>query len=112
MSKENFGGPGIPSFSLTNNNAKISSTKKRIQHLQNIAKLETKEIIINGITLRQNVEANRIQILFPDIPAEETRKILKSSGFHWSPTESAWQRQISYYANRQAIVILNNLITI
>ncbi|WP_461257198.1 phage portal protein [Treponema sp. R80B11-R83G3] len=33
------------------------------------------------------------QILFDDIPAPEKRKLLKSNGFKWSPSEKAWQRQ-------------------
>lgn len=49
----------------------------------------------NGFTINRNTEINRIQILFDDIPNEETRKMLKSYGFRWSPFNKAWQRQLN-----------------
>lgn len=49
----------------------------------------------NGFTICRNTEINRIQILFDEIPPEETRKLLKSYGFRWSPFNKAWQRQLN-----------------
>lgn len=49
----------------------------------------------NGFTICRNTEINRIQILFDEIPNEETRKLLKSYGFRWSPFNKAWQRQLN-----------------
>ena len=49
----------------------------------------------NGFTICRNTEINRIQILFDEIPNEETRKLLKSYGFRWSPFNKAWQRQLT-----------------
>lgn len=95
MDKTNFGGPGIPSFRLTNNNATIRNTRQRVEHLAKIESMESTEEEINGITLKINSEANRVQILFPFKPSEDTRTNLKRAGFHWSPSECAWQRQIS-----------------
>ena len=95
-------GIGIPSYMLTNNNGVISNTRKRIEHLNRVAAIETNEQVINGITLKISAEDNRVQIFFPSIPSEDVRKKLKSSGFRWSPSIGAWMRQISgsavYYA--------------
>lgn len=86
---------GFASYSLTNNNANIKRTQDRIKQLEKISSMVTTEQEINGIKVLTNVEANRVQIFFPSIPDEEIRKKLKSHGYRWSPTERAWQRQIS-----------------
>lgn len=36
-----------------------------------------------------------MQLLFDEKPNDEQRRILKSYGFHWSPREQAWQRQLN-----------------
>jgi hypothetical protein len=104
-----YGRVGIPGFKLTNNNANIRTVKQRIEHLEKLAAIQTTEKEINGITLKVSAEDNRVQIFFPSIPSEDTRKKLKSAGFHWSPTVGAWMRQISNYAIYQAESILNSL---
>jgi len=40
-----------------------------------------------------NQEAERVQILFDDIPSTEIRNDLKARGFRWSRREGAWQRK-------------------
>jgi len=47
------------------------------------------------VKLVENVEANRVQLIFPGKPADAVRAKLKSSGFRWSPMEGAWQRQLN-----------------
>lgn len=45
-----------------------------------------------GVTVIENVEENRIQLIFPGKPSPEIRKTLKQSGFRWAPSSGAWQR--------------------
>ena len=100
-------GKGFPSFKLTNNSANIRRIEQRIAQLK---KLETKTGIdetINGIRIFENREANRLQIIFPGKPDDNTRKKLKSAGFRWSPIEGAWQRHISNSAFYDAQNIVN-----
>lgn len=92
------GRAGIPSFELSNNNASIRRLKKRIEEETAKAQDTTKEEIINGIKILDNVEENRVQIFFDSIPNEETRKKLKSNGFRWSRFNKAWQRHRSNQA--------------
>jgi frataxin-like iron-binding protein CyaY len=106
LEKGNFGGQGIPSFKLTNNNAVINNTRKRIEQLTKVAQIETSEEEINGVTLKISSEDNRVQIFFPGKPSEEIRHALKASGFHWSPRVGAWMRQISNSAIYRAKEIL------
>lgn len=49
----------------------------------------------SGVTLVQNVEENRVQLIFPGKPASEVRTMLKSHGFRWSPMNGAWQRHLN-----------------
>jgi len=38
---------------------------------------------------------NRCQFIFDGKPDEETRRILKSNAFKWSPSRTAWVRQLT-----------------
>jgi len=98
-----FGGLGFPSFMLTNNNAKIKNTSRRLIKLiddeQKAKKIEAgeveaKEHIFKDGKVIYNYEAQRVQVLFDNIPCESMRKILKSNGCRWSPKNSAWQMHL------------------
>ncbi len=89
---------GFASYSLTNNNAKISQTKKRIAQLERLAEraAETPAIEIetdsnNGVKIVDNLEAQRLQMFFPDKPSAECRTELKKNGFRWTPSAGCWQ---------------------
>jgi GGDEF domain-containing protein len=47
----------------------------------------------DGGTVVNNRDAERVQILFDERPSPEVITILKKSGWRWSPSNSAWQRQ-------------------
>lgn len=68
---------------------------------------ENKEVLFEGGKLVWNNEADRLQILFDNIPDDDTRKNLKSNGFRWSPKHKAWQRQLTPNAVRAAKRMLN-----
>lgn len=70
----------------------IKKPKLRIEIKQDI---EEKEYNYNGITVIQNTELNRLQLIFDGKPSDEVREILKSNGFKWSPKNTAWQRQLT-----------------
>jgi len=101
---------GFPSYKFSNNGANIRNVKKRIQKLENLASSAALDIVINGVRIFKNLEANRLQIIFDGKPDEEVRKRLKASGFRWSPSQSAWQRHISqsaFYCAKQITESLN-----
>lgn len=81
-------------WGLSNNNQEINRVKKRIEQLQKQAERVAKTHEIDDIQIIENVEANRVQIIFPDIPPEETRRELKAHGFRWSRYNKAWQRHL------------------
>ena len=100
---------GFPSFELTNNSANIRRLKQRIKSLQRNASRETKETDVGGVRLVENAEANRVQLFFPGKPSDEVRSMLKQYGFRWSPTEGAWQRQLTSSGVNSAKWVLEKL---
>jgi Domain of unknown function (DUF3560) len=103
------GRAGFPNYALANNSANIRRLEKRLAVIQNAQHDETiEEQFPGGVRLIDNVEANRLQILFPEIPSEGIRRELKRNGFHWSPTAGAWQRHRSNRATYLAKLILTN----
>lgn len=89
------GGYGFAGYMLTNNNANITRMKKRVLELQLASEEETKSYMIGEAEIVENVEENRLQVLFPGKPDEETRKRLKMYGFRWAPSNKAWQRHLN-----------------
>ena len=90
----------FPSYELTNNNANIRRLKERVESLKKLkeranTESENKYIQVDGLQVVEDAEDMRIRIIFDNIPDEETRTLLKSYGFKWSPKNSAWQRQLT-----------------
>jgi hypothetical protein len=52
----------------------------------------TTEKAFEGGIVRDNAEADRIQIIYKERPGPELYGKLKARGFRWSPTAGAWQR--------------------
>lgn len=97
----------FPPYAITNNGGNIRTAEKRLIELENKrAKQTTQTETPEGITIIENVEANRLQIFFPSKPDEETRTKLKRAGFKWSPTNECWQNYLSNSA-----IYAANLIT-
>lgn len=103
-----------PSWKLTNNNAEIRRTKERIAEIEklktNAAKpIEDKYPKVEGVQVVENAEAMRIQLIFDGKPDDETRALLKSNGFRWSPSFGAWQRQLNNHGIYAAQKVLAKL---
>lgn len=100
----------FPSFELSNNNAKIKATKERLAELEKRnSEPQEKSVQGNGVKLVKNTEQDRVQLIFDDKPDEETRELLKSNGFRWSPRNTAWQRQLTDNGIRAAEKIINEV---
>ena len=82
-----------PTWALSNNSAEIRRVKQKIEELKRLDTMEAENAEFPGGVMRINLEINRIQIVFDTIPEPEIRKLLKSNGFKWAPSEKAWQRQ-------------------
>ena len=106
FSGDDLGRIGFISYELTNNNSEMRRLKERMAKLLKQASEKTTETNHGEIKIVENVEANRVQIFFPDKPSEEVRQQLKSHGFKWARSIGCWQRHRStnatFYANKIA----------
>lgn len=102
-----------PGWELTNLGATIRSTKKRIESLKVLADHVTEEgeeTQCKGFSY-QDSEGRHV-FTFDGKPDIDTRKIIKSYGFIWSPTRTAWVRKItpnSIYSKKRLIEALTEI---
>lgn len=82
-------------YVLSNNNAVIRQTAKRIEELTRVAETEFVGWEFQGGGAEISREGNRLQLRFDEKPDADVREELKSYGFHWSPSAGVWQRQLS-----------------
>ena len=95
----------FPDYELTSLRGKIKRVQARIEdlnRLEAIQKAPEDTTRFDGGEIIRNAELNRLQIVFDDIPDEETRNALKAESFRWSPKNQAWQRQLTTNAERAA----------
>ena len=98
--------PGsYPAYVLQNSNANIRRVRERIAHLEKAATRETTEIELPGLTIRHDVDENRVLLIFDTIPAAAIRKLCKKQGFKWSPSRNAWVRHLSNAAIYAAEIV-------
>ena len=98
-------GVPFPAYELTSIREKIKRIRSRMDDLSKLQQAQenpAEDIEFEGGYICQNAEENRLQIIFDSIPDPEIRAELKSSGFRWSPKNSAWQRQLTDNALRAA----------
>lgn len=104
LKPDDYGDFGIPSWQLTNNLKEIRRLEGRLVEEQakearsaqaQAAGAPYEQDIPGGITVTYNTEDDRIQLTFPGKPAAETIGQLKGAGFRWSPSNGAWQRQLT-----------------
>lgn len=98
-----------PDYELTSLRGKIKRVESRIAELDKLqaaAQQPADSTKFDGGEIVRNAELNRLQIIFDSIPDEETRANLKSNGFRWSPTNQAWQRQLTQNAESAARRVL------
>lgn len=102
------GKDSLPAYVLSNSNGRIKGIKDRIAHLERLAAqaeavpVEERTTEVNGIEIIDNIELNRVQIIFPGKPDADIRTKLKSNGFKWAPSHGAWQNYRSERALRIA----------
>lgn len=106
-------GAGFAPFMLTNNNAKIKDTEAKIARHQKMAERATEGDEVHEYEWGKVVVAfgdERYRFIFPGIPDDDVRKMLKENAFKWSRQNEAWQRQITgnaRYAVKRIIEYLN-----
>jgi len=85
----------FPPYALQNNSANIRRVRQRVEQLKTAADAQHVEIEHENCRYVENVEENRVQLVFAGKPPQEIRELLKRHGFRWSPMNGAWQRQLN-----------------
>lgn len=99
----------FPDFELASLRGKIKRTQENLSKLDGLEQHKddaANTLEFDGGKLFLNMEQNRLQILFDEIPGDEIRSALKSHGFKWSRRNEAWQRQLTRNAIYDAKHIL------
>lgn len=86
---------GYPDYLLRNNNANIHRIEQRLRNLKAAKEKGTTEAENQFFKVVENTELMRLQLFFEGKPEQKVRDILKSNGFKWAPSQSAWQRQLT-----------------
>ena len=114
--KDSLYGVPFPPYELTNNNAKIKNTKARIAQLERLKKAaETAaeqpkdEYKTDLFKVVENAKIMRLQLIFDGKPDADTRAVLKKNGFKWSPSNTAWQRQLTQNAKYAVKRVIDEL---
>lgn len=99
----------FPDFELASLRGKIKRTQEGLSKLDSLEQHKddaANTLEFDGGKIFLNMELNRLQILFDEIPGDEIRAALKSHGFKWSRKNEAWQRQLTRNAVYDAKHIL------
>lgn len=83
------------SFNIQYANKAVKDLEAKISSLEAAKAKPSAETTINGVRVLENTEAMRLQIFFNGKPAKEMIALLKSHAFKWSPSNMAWQRQLT-----------------
>lgn len=97
------------SYHLTSIRNRLKAANQRLEEYHNRqqkAQQGGDDLKFDGGEIVRNAELNRLQIIFDDIPDDDTRTALKRNGFRWSPSNKAWQRQLTEAAERAALSIV------
>lgn len=100
---------GFPS----NETATIRRLEQRLQQITKEREAQKNNaaapVQFEGLTIKECPEDNRLRLYFDEKPAAETRETLKRSGFRWSPSAGAWQRQLTEAARRETLRLVDSL---
>jgi hypothetical protein len=99
----------FPGYQLTNNNAKIKNTEKRIADLLRERERQAEEVkeVREGYTYKE--DDNRAQFIFEGKPSKEARDILKANSFKWTPSRGSWGRLLTNNARYDANLVKKKL---
>ena len=98
-----------PAYSLKNLGAEIRRVRARIEELRCESDAEAVDEDHGVCRLVEAPEDNRVRLFFDGKPSEETRSLLKRSGFRWSRYEGAWQRHLNAAGRAAARSVVRQL---
>jgi hypothetical protein len=85
----------FPTYALSNLGARIRDAAKRVERIEAVASLEPSTETIGLATITVDPTDNRVLVAFPSRLTKDDYKAMRSAGFVWSPTRSAFVRKLS-----------------
>lgn len=89
---------GFASYQLSLNLAKIKDLKAKIARHEKLAGKEDRTVEFDRFVIEMCYSEERIRIRHAERPSREEVAMLKSNAFKWSPSNQAWQRQMTHNA--------------
>lgn len=87
----------------------IELAEKHATKIEEAKAADNKEEKVKGVKCIHNTDIDRLQLIFDGKPAQETINLLKRNAFRWSPSQGAWQRQLTANAIWGAKRVLESL---
>lgn len=87
----------------------VELAEKHATNIEEKKVADNKEELVKGIKCVHNTDIDRLQLFFEGKPAQETINLLKKNAFRWSPSQGAWQRQLTSNAIWGAKRVLESL---
>ncbi|MEM8500901.1 MAG: DUF3560 domain-containing protein [Pseudomonadota bacterium] len=108
LKSDSVRGIGFASYSLSNNNAEIRRTRRRIAQLQRLR--QSTPIQFENDDFSMGIDNGRVCVEFSGgKPSESVRALLKRSAFKWSRYQGAWVRKATANAVADAERLLGRL---
>ena len=102
-----------PAYILQNLGQTIRNTEQRIAQLEKIKAKPTAETTeqynTSACKVIENTDIMRLQLIFDGKPSADIRDMLKSHAFKWSPSNEAWQRQLTNNAKYETKILLKEI---
>lgn len=86
---------------------KEMQNRKQIEFVNYLLSRKNDEIEFKNGKIIKNFNINRLQLSFNNKPSPELINQLKHNGFHWSPSNKVWQRQLTDNAIRATNKLLS-----
>lgn len=98
--------PGFAPYQLTSVNNRIKTLQAKVDAMKKADEINNslggEDMVLAGVSIILNKEADRIQLDFPSKPSRDVIAISKKNGWKWSPSNQVWQRQLTENAMRNA----------
>ncbi len=87
----------------------VELAEKHATKIEATKETPNKEEEIEGVKVIHNTDLDRLQLLFDGKPAQDIITLLKKNAFRWSPSNKAWQRQLTPNAIHAANKVLETI---
>ena len=97
-------GPHVNRYVLSD----LHDLEKHLEELEHASQNRSEENEM--FRVERDLQNNRMNLFFDDVPSFEVRRILKSNGFKWSSYLNAWTRMLNANAEKSLEIIKSQLL--